>query len=67
MELPESLRSALLAVKPDFEAVDLSDLADLLGAIHLIDPRIASSWGRHRCAIVYWSASHAKFPGQGRL
>lgn len=44
MELPESLRSALLAVKPDFEAVDLSDLADLLGAIHLIDPRIASSW-----------------------
>lgn len=44
MELPESLRSALLAVKPDFEAVDLSDVADLLGAIHLIDPRIASSW-----------------------
>lgn len=44
MELPESLRSALLAVRPDFEAVDLSDVADLLGAIHLIDPRIASSW-----------------------
>ncbi|SDL10933.1 hypothetical protein SAMN05216189_10714 [Pseudomonas delhiensis] len=44
MELPETLRSSLLAVKPNFDAVNLGDLADLLGAVHLIDPRITSGW-----------------------
>lgn len=44
MELPETLRSALRAVKPNFDEIDLGDLADLLGAVHLIDPHIVSSW-----------------------
>nr|WP_288454908.1 hypothetical protein [uncultured Pseudomonas sp.] len=44
IELPETLLSALLTVRPDFDAVNLGDLADLLSAVNLIDPHIASCW-----------------------
>lgn len=44
MDVPESVRYALGAVRPEFNLVDLAGVADLLGASRLIDPQIAMVW-----------------------
>lgn len=45
MNIPDSIRSALGTLKPNFDTIGLRDAADLLGAARLIDPQIAIVWG----------------------
>lgn len=44
MDVPDSIRSALSNLRPDFDAINLSDAAELLGVARLIDPKIAIIW-----------------------
>lgn len=44
VDIPESVRSALGAARPEFDGVDLALAADLLGAVRLIDPLTATAW-----------------------
>lgn len=45
MDIPDSIRAALSNLRPDFDAINLSNAAELLGAARLIDPQIAIFWG----------------------
>ncbi|GKW33467.1 hypothetical protein PEC730217_22470 [Pectobacterium carotovorum subsp. carotovorum] len=45
MDIPDSIRAALSTLRPDFDAINLSNAAELLGAARLIDPQIAIVWG----------------------
>lgn len=45
MDIPGSIRATLSNLRPDFDAINLSNAAELLGAARLIDPQIAIFWG----------------------
>lgn len=44
VKVPEYLRLALASSRPNFEGIDLAVVADLLGAIRLVDPQTAIDW-----------------------
>lgn len=48
IDVPLHICRIIAAAKPNFDALDLTVIADLLGAARLIDPNIAVTWaGRH--------------------
>ncbi len=67
MDIPDSIRAALSNLRPDFDAINLSNAAELLGAARLIDPQIAIFWERMMFVNGYWHASQLKFRGRIKL
>jgi hypothetical protein len=67
MDIPDSIRAALSNLRPDFDAINLSNAAELLALRDLSIHKLPYSGERMMFVNGYWHASQLKFRGRIKL